>query len=144
MITWEDLQQMAVPSIRSKVKGNAPQRKELKGAKFEISQILDKEIYIIDWLFLDKGVINKERELIKLQFYYNGILGVVYTSAEDIIISIRLWQEECGGEIKPIKDTIYQDGMSYRFKDISMGETNDGRKPNIQPPVPVPEGICIK
>ena len=62
-ITWEELQKMNVPSIRSKVKSTVPQRKELDGAKFEIASLFDKEIYVIDWLFVEKSPINKDKEL---------------------------------------------------------------------------------
>lgn len=141
-ITWEDLQKANVPSIRSKVKSSMPQRKELKGAKFDIAQLFDKEIYVIDWLFVEKSPINKDKELLKLQFYFNGILGVVYTTADDIVQSVHSWQNENGGEIKPFKDTIIQSGMSYTFKDI--GENTNDRtngKPNVRPPSSIPEGI---
>ena len=111
-ITWEELQKMNVPSIRSKVKSTVPQRKELDGAKFEIASLFDKEIYVIDWLFVEKSPINKDKELIKLQFYYNGIRGVVYTTADDVVLSVKKWQEENGGEIKPFKDTLVKNGMS--------------------------------
>lgn len=142
-ITWEELQKMNVPSIRSKVKSNKPPRKELDGAKFNIEQLFDKEIYIVDWLFIDKSTINKEKPLIKLQFYYNGIKGVVYTTADDIYNGIKQWQDENGGEIKPIKDTIIKDGMSIRFKDI--GEISNVRTScPVPPPVSVPDGIFSK
>lgn len=138
-ITWEELQRMNVPSIRSKVKSTVPQRKELDGAKFEIASLFDKEIYVIDWLFVEKSPINKDKELIKLQFYHNGIRGVVYTTADDVVLSVKKWQEENGGEIKPFKDTLVKNGMSITFKDI--GEVNNGI-PNINvPKLPVPEGV---
>lgn len=142
-ITWEDLQKMNVPSIRSKVKSSLPPRKELNGAKFEISSLFDKEIYVIDWLFVEKSPINKDKELIKLQFYYNGILGVVYTTADDIVLGVKKWQEENNGEIKPFKDTLVKNGMSITFKDI--GEVNNVGKSNtvfnVPKPVSIPEGV---
>ena len=142
-ITWEELQRMNVPSIRSKVKSSLPPRKELNGAKFEISSLFDKEIYVIDWLFVEKSPINKDKELIKLQFYYNGILGVVYTTADDIVLGVKKWQEENNGEIKPFKDTLVKNGMSITFKDI--GEISNVRTScPVPPPVPVPNGIFSK
>lgn len=139
-ITWEELQRMNVPSIRSKVKSTVPQRKELDGAKFEIASLFDKEIYVIDWLFVEKSPINKDKELIKLQFYYNGIRGVVYTTADDVVLSVKKWQEENGGEIKPFKDTLVKNGMSITFKDI--GESNNGiPNYNVPKPLPIPEGL---
>ena len=139
-ITWEELQRMNVPSIRSKVKSTVPQRKELDGAKFEIASLFDKEIYVIDWLFVEKSPINKDKELIKLQFYYNGIRGVVYTTADDVVLSVKKWQEENGGEIKPFKDTLVKNGMSITFKDI--GEVNNGiPNYNVPKPLPIPEGL---
>ena len=139
-ITREELQKMNVPSIRSKVKSSLPPRKELNGAKFNISSLFDKEIYVIDWLFVEKSPINKDKELIKLQFYYNGILGVVYTTSDDVVLGVKKWQEENNGEIKPFKDTLVKNGMSITFKDI--GEVNNGI-PNINVPksLPVPEGV---
>ncbi len=140
-ITWEELQKMNVPSIRSKVKSSLQPRKELNGAKFEISSLFDKEIYVVDWLFVEKSPINKDKELIKLQFYYNGIRGVVYTTADDIVAGVKKWQEENGGEIKPFKDTIVKNGMSITFKDI--GENNNDGIPNynVPKPLPIPEGL---
>ena len=71
--------------------------------------------------------INKDRELIKLQFYYNGILGVVYTTADDIVKGVHLWQDANGGEIKPFKDVIVSNGMSFTFKDILVSDRNNSR-----------------
>lgn len=144
MITWEELQKMDVPSIRSKVKSTVQPRKELKGAKFDIKQLFDKEIYVIDWLFVEKSPINQDKELIKLQFYYNGILGVVYTTADDVVKGVKQWQAENGGEIKPFKDILIQAGLAITFKDIGE-KLNDGtngtKQFDVGKPLPIPEGI---
>ena len=130
MITWEELQRMNVPSIRTVVP-EKPKQKELAGAKFKIDALVGKEIYVIDWLYIDHSQINKEREMIKLQFYYNAILGVVFTTADDIITSVKEWQKAHNEVITPFKDVIVKDGMSYRFNGLEAFNNSGNSGNNV-------------
>lgn len=117
-ISLEDIRKMQLGGIRKTVPMK-PIQKDLKGINFPISSLVDKEIIIIDWLYLDKGsTINPKKRCVKFQFYLGDMLGVCFTSSDDFVDSLEAWYHEKGDKIVPFKTRIRKEGRRFYMEDI--------------------------
>ncbi len=117
MITLEELKKMNLQGIRSVVPAK-PRPKDLKGVNFPIKTLVGKEIIMIDWVKLEHGVINPEKPPIKFQFYLGDILGVCFTSAQDLVESLEEYFHRKGDTFPPFLTRIAYDGRRYYMEDI--------------------------
>jgi hypothetical protein len=118
-ITLEELKKMELVGIRATVPSK-PRQRDLKGINFPIENLVNKEIIVIDWIFIpkDRKVINPEKPPVKFQFYLNDMLGVCFTSSEDIVESLKEYYEKKNNTIVPFPTRVVKEGKSYYFEDI--------------------------
>lgn len=117
-ISLEDIRKMQLGGIRKTVPMK-PVQKDLKGINFPISSLVDKEIIIIDWLYLDKGsTINPDKRCVKFQFYLGDMLGVCFTSSDDFVESLEAWYHGNGDKIVPFRTRIRKEGRRFYMEDI--------------------------
>lgn len=121
-ITIEELKKMELHGIRKTVPMK-PIKKDLKGISFPIETLVDKEIIIIDWIYLDKGsVINPGKKCVKFQFYIGDMLGVTFTSSDDFVVSLEQWYHDKGDKIVPFPTRVRKEGRRYYMEDIEENE----------------------
>lgn len=119
-ITLDELKKMELrEGIRSVVPAK-PRKKDLKGVNFPIKTLKDKEIIIIDWVYIEHGVINPQKPPVKFQFYLGDILGVCFTSSEDFVTSLQEYYHKKGDKIVPFPTRVRYDGRSYYMEDIEQ------------------------
>lgn len=116
-ISLEDIKKMKLGGIRKTVPMK-PIQKDLKGINFPISALVDKEIIIVDWLYLDKGsTINPEKKCVKFQFYLGDMSGVCFTSSDDFVSSLDTYFHACGDKIVPFMTRIKLEGRRFYMED---------------------------
>ncbi len=117
-ITREELAKMDLKGIRTVVPAK-PRPKDLKGVNFPIKTLVGKEIIVIDWVRIERGVINPKKPPVKFQFYLGDILGVCFTSSDDFVTSLEEYYHLNGDKIVPFPTRICYDGRRYYMEDIT-------------------------
>ena len=117
-ITREELAKMDLKGIRSVVPAK-PRPKDLKGVNFPIKTLVGKEIIVIDWVRIERGVINPKKPPVKFQFYLGDILGVCFTSSDDFVTSLEEYYHLNDDKIVPFPTRICHDGRRYYMEDIT-------------------------
>lgn len=91
----------------------------MKGVNFPIKTLVGKEIIIIDWVYIERGVINPNKPPVKFQFYIGDILGVCFTSSDDFVKSLEKYYHEKGDTIVPFPTRVCSDGRRFYMEDIN-------------------------
>lgn len=117
-ISLEDVKKMHLVGIRTSVPMK-PIQKDLRGITFPIKALVDKEIIVIDWVYLDKGSkINSDKKCVKIQFYIGDMLGVCFTSSDDFVTSLENWYHDKGDKIVPFPTRVRSEGRRFYMEDI--------------------------